>query len=118
MELVSKPDEEELMRLLTFVAKDPDAWINIYINFGHVSEQLFEKESLSRQLLDRIEQSSLHIARTLTDSKIGGCEGKIFLFDDGDILALFKKDVPNYENVLAKLKKDFTATGLIDILSI
>lgn len=118
MELVTKRSEEELADFLAQIEKDPAMWLSAHVNMSRITEQMLEKENLSRQVLDNIQKSSQQIAALLMNSEIGTLEGKIFVFQDSDVLALFKKEANLPAPSLDNLKKVFAASGMIDFLSI
>src|SRR5579871_2228121 len=91
MELVTTRSEEELANLLAYIEKSPNMWLSAHVNMSRITEQMLEKENLSREVLDNIQKSSQRIATLLMNSEISQFEGKIFVFQDSDVLALFRK---------------------------
>lgn len=118
MELVKTGSEEALADFLAQIEKSPNMWLSAHVNMSRITEQLLEKETLSRKTLDNIQQSSQRIATLLMNSEISKFEGKIFVFQDSDVLALFKREEGHPAPTLEKLKQEFAASGMIDFLSI
>jgi CheY-like chemotaxis protein len=118
MDLTEKGSEELFVGLLADIQNNPEPWISIHINMVRISEDMLEKESLSNETMNKIENASKQVAKILHHSGLNELEGKIFLFEDSDVLALFKKDSGAYKQELEKLRRDFTLGGLDVILSI
>lgn len=118
MDLAGKGSEEAFINLLSAIQENPDPWISVHINMVLISEEMLEKESLSKATMQKIENASRQVAKTLYNSPLNRLEGKIFVFEDSDVLALFKKDDGKYLQELAKLRQDFANNGLDIILSI
>ena len=118
MDLINRQSEEHLVDLLSVIEKDPSAWVNVHITISRISEQVLEKESLSAQTLQNIQKSSMRVAQILVDSNLSGFEGTIFIFEDSDVMALFKKNAVPLLPILEKLRHEFTQAGLLTYLSI
>jgi len=117
MELITTKSEEKLIDLLARIEKESGAWSNVHVNLSRISEQLLEKESLSAKTLENIRQSSRRIASILMDSELQGLEGNLFIFEDSDVIALFRKDAGFSGRAIEKLRQDFTACGMGDLFS-
>jgi two-component system, chemotaxis family, chemotaxis protein CheY len=118
MELITVNSEDRLVDLLTVIEPDSASWVNVHVHIRRIGDQMLEKESLSAEILEEIEKISARVAKTLMESKLGACEGAVFLFEDTDVLALVKKDRNFSVQTLDKLRSEFTVSGLLSILSI
>lgn len=118
MEIVTERAEEQLAELLLTVQKQPAAWLCAHVNIAPVHAQALATEGLSRKSLEKIHQLSTQIAYKMVDSGLGACDGTIFVFQDGDIVSLFRQVPDVVESVLTALRRDFTASAMLHILSI
>lgn len=118
MELITTNSEAKLIDFLAVIEKTPEDWMNVHVNMCRLSEQMLAKEMLSAKALEDIQKSSRHVAQILMNSQLQECEGKVFVFEDSDVLALFKKNTTDTQKILAKLRQQFTNNGLIEILAI
>jgi CheY-like chemotaxis protein len=118
MDLIEKGSEEQFVTLLDAIQTNPNPWVSVYVNMVRISEEMLAKESLSQETMAKIEDASKNVAKTLYNSKLNKLDGKIFVFEDSDVLALFKKDNGEYKQELERIREDFTAGGLGFILSI
>lgn len=119
MELITKNSEEDFVDLLAEIQKNPDPWVSVHINMARISEEMLEKEMLSKQTMDKILQSSMQVAKQIYSSPLNELEGKLFVFEDSDVLALFiKGNDAAYYSELTRLRQEFTMGGLGVIFSI
>jgi hypothetical protein len=53
----------------------------------------------------------------LMNSDLKEFDGRIFIFEDSDVIALLKKNPARLTQAKEKLKQEFTACGMIDLIS-
>jgi CheY-like chemotaxis protein/molybdopterin-guanine dinucleotide biosynthesis protein len=119
MEIITKQSEKILEEILQRAQKAPDDWMSIHVNIAPIHTQMMEKEGLSRKLLRKVHAISIQIATKINDSGFSKADGKIMVFEDSDVLALFKKtSATGLDSILSRLRSEFTKCALIDILEI
>lgn len=118
MEIVTKQSEQGLVSMLEHIQKKPGDWISLHINIAPLHKQMLHQEGLSNVVLAKIRKISMQIAQKLYDSGLSAFDGKIMVFEDSDVLALFKKQTDSLETVLEKLRSEFTKSGMLDLLVI
>lgn len=118
MEIVTGQAEDRLVELLSLVQKQPEAWMCVHVNIAPAHAQALHHEGLSRESLARIRELSVQIAQKLNGWGLDHFDGKILIFEDSDVLAIFRHDPASIESVITRLRKEFTANGLLHILAI
>lgn len=117
MDIISEESEERLSEFLPLISENPGSWMCIHVNMAPVNKEAFNNEALSRQVLDEIYRISVQIAQKMYDLGLSEMDGRIFVFEDSDVLALFVSEIPSQsEEVIKKLRSEFVAKRLAHIL--
>lgn len=119
MELIQTNSEAELSMWLPVVEKDPAPWMCVHISLSRVHEETLSKEGTSSRMFDKIHQISVQMAHTLSDLAIARkIDGKTFIFEDGDVLALLHKAHADTKMVVDNIQHEFASNELAKILEI
>jgi two-component system chemotaxis response regulator CheY len=111
MDMIKKKSGDSFAASLALAAKEPDLWMCVHVNMAVASKKTLESEGISRQSLEKIRLSCDKVARKMCDLGLAKLEGKIFLFDDGDVAALFLCAPPSGNQIVEKLRNEFIALG-------
>lgn len=118
MEIITEKTEACLVDMLSLVQHAPAMWMSLRVNIAPVHDQILIQEGLSRATLARIHKMSLQIAHKVNEWGLHHFEGKILVFEDSDVLALFHKTAANTNEIIARLRDEFHRSGLINLLAI
>ena len=118
MQIVTKQSEQTLINMLEHIQKNPSDWMSLHINIAPLHKQMLHQEGLSNVVLAKIRKVSMQIAQKLYESGLSAFDGKIMVFEDSDLLAVFIKQPDALKTVLEELRSEFTKSGMIDLLVI
>lgn len=115
MDIIKEDSEERLAELLPLIAEDPGAWTCIHVNIAAVNSEIYNMEGLNKQVLDKLQRVNIQMAQKMYDLGLGQREGRIFIFEDSDIFALFLNDGGSPEELVEKIHQEFVAKQLDSI---
>ena len=118
MEVIIENSEQALLGMLPHLQKNPEDWMALHINVASLHTQTLNKGGLSKALLAQNRDISLKLAHNLFEHTLSAFSGKIMVFEDNDVLALFLKRSDSLREVLVKLRDEFTKSGMINLLVI
>ena len=117
MEIVKEKGEEQLIDLLEFVQDEPELWMGIHFSISQIHQLTLAKEGLSEALLENIRSMGLELADKMYRYGLESAEGRIFIMEDGDVVALFMKKGDLEHQVSERLKNEFNTKGTERLLT-
>jgi len=112
MDLIVEESEQHFTELLPVIAEDAAAWGCVHVHIAPLHEEALIRDGLSKQTLERIRRISLQIAQKMHMLGMDALEGRIFVFGDGDVMALFLSGAAGVPETVEKLRQEFIAKGL------
>jgi hypothetical protein len=119
MEIVTEASEQALGDMLRLIQARPEDWMSLHVNIAPMHKQMMSQEGLSDKVLAKIRAISMQIAHKLDASGLSAFDGKIMVFEDSDVQALFAKaSSPGLDAMLSHLRCEFTKCGMNEMLVI
>ncbi len=117
MDIVTKNSEALFADLLAKIHESPASWMCAHVQMATLNDGILDAEGLSQKTLEKIHQISLKLAKQIYDLELKNFEGQIFIFEDGDILAVFSCSEVARQQMVENLGKEFESQGLGHLFS-
>jgi two-component system chemotaxis response regulator CheY len=112
LEIITTESEPSFAQFLGSIQEAPASWMCIHVQMATLNKGILDKEGVSQKTLHKIRQISIKLAEQMYEGELNKLTGKIFVFEDGDIFALFSCADGDRQKIVDTLGKEFASRGL------
>lgn len=106
MEIITERSEKLALEMYGVTLQRPDAWMAMTVQLSPLHREMLEAEGLSRETMAKMRRISALLAASLKGIGLDYFQGKIFTFQDGDLLAFYEKEPTLEDEMMRELRKD------------
>jgi CheY-like chemotaxis protein len=106
MEIITRRSEKFALEMYGVTLQRPDAWMAMTVQLAPLHREMIEHEGLSRETIAKMRRISALLAASLKGMGLDHFNGKVFAFQDGDLLAFYEKEPTLEDDMMRELRKD------------
>ena len=106
MEIVTAQSEKLALEMYAVTLQKPNAWMVMTVQLAAQHRELVEHEGLSRETMAKLSRIGAQLSENLYSMGLDGFNGKLFAFQDGDLLAFYEREPTLEDAMMHALRQD------------